>query len=190
MMMDAGFLRSKFEAGLGYDGYVGTGTAEQQRRWGQFYEVARLTEGQREVIGSLSREMKILIVSGIWCGDCVQQCPLIQRVAEANSRIELRLVDRDAHRDLAERVRINTGDRVPVVVLMAEDFEFCALAGDRTLSRYRALARKNLGAACPVAIGPPDRDEMAATLADWAGEIERVGWMLRLSSRLREKHGD
>jgi thioredoxin-like negative regulator of GroEL len=189
-MMDTAILRSKFEAGLGYDAYVRTGTAEQQRRWAQVYEVARPTDAQREVIGSFSREMKILIVSGIWCGDCVQQCPLIQRVAEANSKIELRLVDRDAHRDLAERVRINTGDRVPVVILMAEDFEFCALAGDRTLARYRALARKHLGAACPVAIGPPDRDEMAATLADWVNEIERVGWMLRLSSRLRQKHGD
>jgi thiol-disulfide isomerase/thioredoxin len=189
--MDAGFLRAKFEAALPYDAYVRTGTEEQQRRWGQVYEAARLTQGQRDVVASLGREMKVLIVSGIWCGDCVQQCPLIQRIAEANpSKIELRLLDRDEHRDLAERVRINGGDRVPVVLLFAEDFELCAIAGDRTLSRYRALARKQLGAACPVAIGPPDKDELAATLRDWADEVERVGWMLRLSSRLRQKHGD
>jgi thiol-disulfide isomerase/thioredoxin len=189
--MDAGYLRGKFEAALPYDAYVRTGTEEQQRRWGQVYEAARLTEVQRAVVGSLGRDMKVLIVSGIWCGDCVQQCPLIQRIAEANpSRIELRLLDRDEHRDLAERVRINGGDRVPVVLLLVEDFELCAIAGDRTLSRYRALARKQLGAACPVAIGPPDKDELAVTLRDWVDEVERVGWMLRLSSRLRQKHGD
>jgi hypothetical protein len=116
---------------------------------------------------------------------------LIQRIAEANpGKVEVRLVDRDVHRDLSERVRINAGDRVPVVLFLAEDFELCAVYGDRTLARYRALARKLLGAACPVAIGPPDKDELAATLADWLGEVERVQWMLRLSARLRAKHGE
>jgi thiamine monophosphate kinase len=116
---------------------------------------------------------------------------LLQRIAEANpARIELRLVDRDQHRDLAEQIRINGGDRVPVVLFMAEDFELCSMFGDRTVSRYRALARKQLGAACPIGLAAPDQDELAATLADWVSEFERVQLMLRLSSRLRAKHGD
>jgi thiamine monophosphate kinase len=133
----------------------------------------------------------VLAMSGIWCGDCVQQVPLLQRIVEASyGRVELRILDRDQHRDLAEQVRINAGDRVPMVLLLAEDFELCATAGDRTLSRYRVLARKQLGAACPVGIEAPDSDEMAATLQDWLNEVERVQLMLRLSSRLRQKHGD
>jgi thiol-disulfide isomerase/thioredoxin len=135
--------------------------------------------------------MKVLIVSGIWCGDCVQQCPLLQRIAEANpDRISLCLTDRDEHRDLSEQLRINGGDRVPVALFLAEDYELCSIFGDRTLSRYRALARKQLGPACPLAIAPPDADELAATLQDWLDEFERVQLMLRLSARLRQKHGD
>ena len=135
--------------------------------------------------------MKVLVVSGIWCGDCVQQCPLLHRIAEANpTAIDLRLVDRDAHRDLAERIRVNGGDRVPVALFLAEDFEFCAAFGDRSLHRYRALARSQLGASCPIGIAPPDQDELAATLGDWVNEFERVQLMLRLSPRLRRKHGD
>jgi thiol-disulfide isomerase/thioredoxin len=190
-MMDAVYLRGKFEVASPYDVYVGSGTQEQRRRWGQVYEAARLTAGQRELVGSFSRGMKLLIVSGIWCGDCVQQCPLIQRIAEANpGKVEVRLLDRDVHRDLSDRVRINAGDRVPVVLFLAEDFELCAVYGDRTLARYRAMARAQLGAACPVAIGPPERDDLAATLADWLNEVERVQWMLRLSARLRAKYGE
>jgi thiol-disulfide isomerase/thioredoxin len=189
--MDAQFLRGKFEKALSYEEYLGTGTDEQRRRWGQVYEAARLTDAQRELVGTFTRDMKILVVSGIWCGDCVQQCPLIQRIAEGNpGKVEVRLLDRDEHKDLSAKVRINAGDRVPVVLFMAEDFELCAVFGDRTLARYRALARKLLGAACPVAIGPPDRDELAATLQDWLDEVERVQWMLRLSARLRQRHGD
>jgi thiol-disulfide isomerase/thioredoxin len=189
--MDAKYVSSKFAAALPYDRYVLTGTEEQRRRWRQVYEAARLTEGQRELIAGFGRRMNILIVSGIWCGDCVQQCPLIERIAEANrERIGLRFVDRDEHRDLSQQVRINGGDRVPVAILMSEDFELCSVFGDRTLSRYRALARKQLGAACPTGIGSPDEDELAATLQDWLDEFERVQLMLRISPRLRQKHGD
>ena len=189
--MDAAYLAMKFSAGLAYDAYVETGTDEQRRRWEQVYEAARVTDAQRELIAGFTRQIRVLLVSGIWCGDCVQQCPLVQRLAEVNpGKIDLRFVDRDVHADLAEQLRINAGGRVPVAVFMADDFERCSVFGDRTLSRYRALARTQLGAACPVAIGPPDKDELAATMQDWCDELERVHLMLRLSGRLREKYGD
>jgi hypothetical protein len=189
--MDARFLTEKFSAGLPYDRYVLTGTDEQQRRWKQVYDVARITDRQKELISGFARDMKVLISSGIWCGDCVQQVPLLQRIAEGNSsRIDLRIVDRDQHRDLAEKLRINSGDRVPVALFLSEDFELCSVYGERTLNRYRSLARTQLGAACPIAIAPPDADEVAATLQDWLNEFERIQLMLRLSPRLRRKHND
>jgi thioredoxin-like negative regulator of GroEL len=189
--MDPSFLAQKFAAGLPYGRYLATGTDEQRRRWSQVYEVARLTPEQNNIAAAFARDMKVLTVSGIWCGDCVQQCPLLQRIAEANAaRIDLRFVDRDEHRDLAEQIRLNAGDRVPVVLFLAEDFELCALYGDRTLSRYRALATRFLGPARPTGIAGPDPEELAATQADWFGEFERIQWMLRLSARLRQKHGD
>ena len=189
--MNAAFLSKKFTSALPYDRYMHTGTDEQRRRWAEVHDAAKLTDAQRGLVGGFVRTMNVLVVSGIWCGDCVQQCPLIERIAEVNrGRIDLRFVDRDEHRDLAEHLRINGGDRVPVAVFMAEDFEPCSIFGDRTLSRYRAMARKYLGAACPTGIGGPDRDELAATLQDWVNEFERVQLMLRLSARLRQKHAD
>lgn len=189
--MNAAYLSEKFSKALAYDRYLLTGTAEQQRRWSDVYNAARLTSAQLGVTSGFSRQMKLLIVSGIWCGDCVQQCPLLERIAESRKDlIDLRFVDRDQHRDLAEQLRINAGDRVPVALFMADDFELCSIAGDRTVSRYRALARTQLGAACPIGIAPPPADELAATLQDWLNEFERIQLMLRLSARLRKKYGD
>jgi thiol-disulfide isomerase/thioredoxin len=189
--MNAAYLAEKFAAALPYQKYVLTGNPEQQRRWEQVYAAARLTESERALVAGFSRDMKVLVVSGIWCGDCVQQCPLLERIAEANpARVELRLLDRDEHRDLTEQVRLNAGDRVPVALFLAEDFERCSLFGDRTLHRYRALAARFLGPACPLAIAPPPADELAATLQDWLDEFERVQLMLRTSARLRQKHND
>jgi thiol-disulfide isomerase/thioredoxin len=189
--MNASFLAEKFAAALPYDRYVHTGTEEQQRRWQQLYAAAQVTDAQRQLVAGFVRDMKVLIVSGIWCGDCVQQCPLLQRIAEANSaHIELRLLDRDEHRDLSEKLRINGGDRVPVALFLAEDHELCSVFGDRTLNRYRALASRQLGPSCPTGIIAPGADELAATMQDWLNEFERVQLMLRLSARLRQKHQD
>jgi thioredoxin-like negative regulator of GroEL len=189
--MNASFLAEKFAAALPYARYVQTGTAEQQRRWQQVYDAARLTPAQAGLVAGFRRDMKVLVLSGIWCGDCVQQGPLLQRCAEANpGRIDLRLLDRDEHPDLSGRFRINAGDRVPVALFLAEDHELCSAYGDRTLHHYRALAVRHLGASCPTGITAPDQDELAATLQDWLQEFERVQLMLLLSARLRQKHGD
>jgi hypothetical protein len=50
--------------------------------------------------------------------------------------------------------------------------------------------RAQFGAACPVPFADPPEDETASVTADWIAECERVQWILRLSPRLRERHGD
>jgi thiol-disulfide isomerase/thioredoxin len=188
-ILDANSLHETFEAALSWEDYLAT-DEDRANRWREFHERVGLDEDQRPLIGGFGRRMPVLCVSGIWCGDCVQQGPMLQRIAEASDLIDLRWVDRDEHAELAEHVKINAGLRVPTVIFMAEDFELLGWFGDRTLSRYRAMAAKNLGPACPVPGAPLPDDELAATLQDWIDEFERFQLMLRLSPRLRHRHGD
>lgn len=181
----------RFTNALPYAQYVAAGTEEQQRRWAQVYDIAQLDASQQELVAGFQREMKILVYSGIWCGDCVEQCPLIQRIAEANpAKIELKFIERQMATELAEELRINGGSRVPVVQFFSEEGLWCATTGDRTLNRYRALALKRLGPSCPTGILPPEKSEVEATLSDWLNEVERIQLMLRLTPRLREKYQD
>ena len=189
-MLTATYLAEKFAAGAPYAQYVSTGTDEQQRRWRQFYDLVKLTEAQRALIGGFTRDMKVLVVSGIWCGDCVEQCPLLDKIAQANPRIQVRFVDRDQQKDLSDQVKICGGSRVPVALFLSEDHELCGIAGDRTLQRYRAIAARQLGASCPTGLVPPGEAEIALTLQDWVDHFERVSLMLRLSPRLRKLHND
>ena len=190
-MFERSFLASEFDAGLPFEKYVATGNPQQQTAWRKIYDQAHLTDLQRRLTQKFVRELNVLAVSGIWCGDCVQQCPLLTRIAEANpAKIHLRFADRDAHNDLSARLHINAGSRVPVALFMAEDFELVSVFGDRALARYRALAARQLGPSCPLPGAPVPDDELAATLQDWLNEFERVHWLLRLSGRLRHKHGD
>lgn len=190
-MTSAATLQAAFERGLPYERYVQTGTAPQKDSWGKIYQQATLSQAQTELVRGFVRSMPVLVLSGIWCGDCVQQCPLLARIAEANpTLVNLRFVDRDEHKALSDTFKVCGGNRVPLAIFMAEDFEFAALAGDRTLSRYRAIAARQLGPSCPLPGAPVPPEELAATLQDWLNEFERVHLMLRLSGRLRQKHGD
>lgn len=192
---DAGMLTSllvqKWNAGLDYKTYVASGTAEQQRRWNTFHSAVNLTEPQKHLLASFTRQVNVLTVSGIWCGDCVEQVPFLDHFATAaNGKVIHKVLDRDLHKDLSSLLKINSGDRVPVVLFLSEELEFCALAGDRSLSRYRAKAQRDLGDTCPTGLFIPPPEQSAATMQDWLDELERVHLMLRLSPKLRQKHGD
>ncbi len=189
-MLSRELLTRTFQAGLDYPAYVATGTPGQQAAWRRMETQVALTPAQKALIEGFAREMPVLVVSGIWCGDCAQQCPLLACIAAASRRIRLRFVDRDEQREFASHLRINAGDRVPVAVFMAEDHELVAIYGDKTLSRYRALAARELGPACPLPGAPTEDEEARAALQDWLDEFERVQLLLRLSGRLRARHGD
>lgn len=184
-------LRAAWGTGLAYDEYVSTGTPDQQASWRAFHARVQLTAAQQQLIASMTRRINILVISGTWCGDCVQQVPMLDHIARQNAAVlQLRLVDRDARKDLAEQVRICGGLRVPTVLFLNEDFEFLALAGDKSLARLRAMAAKQLGAACMLPGATLPSDEVAATLADWVAEVEKAHLIARLSPRLRQRHGD
>lgn len=194
-MLRSSQLKAAFDAGLPYEKYLATGTPGQQRDWREFERLARdeasLTTAQRSLLSDFTRRINVLVISGMWCGDCAQQCPLLAMIAErVEDLVDLRFVDRDEHSQLAEEVKICGGLRVPTVLFMSEDFEFVALAGDKSLSRLRALANRNLGAVCPLPGSPVPSDEIAATLGDWLNEFERVHLLLRLSPKLRQRHAD
>ena len=190
MILNGENLAAAFGQALSYEDYLGTGTEEQRRRWGDVYDTVKLSGEQAGLLGGFVREMKLLMVSGIWCGDCVLQGPIVERIAEGSGKIELRIIDRDAAPELRDSVTICGGTRVPVVILMAEDYAPCCVYGDRTLARYRALARERLGQACSTGLFVPETDEVAGVVQDWVDEVERIQLMLRLSTRLREKYND
>lgn len=116
---------------------------------------------------------------------------MLDHIQRASPRaISLRILDRDRNKDLAEPLSICGGLRVPTVVFLNEDFEFVGVMGDATISRYRAKAAKQLGASCPLPGADVPADEIAATLKDWVEQFERTHLLLRLSAKLRERHGD
>lgn len=184
-------FNATFETGLSYDDFLSRfGTPEHQRRWQAVHDEVTLTPAQKELLGGFVREMKVLVVAGAWCGDCVNQCPIFPKFAAENEKIRIRFFDRDASAELAEALSTCGAPRVPSVLFLSEDGYVCGRYGDRTLSKYRDMAATQLGAACPTGIAPPAGDLLASVTQEWLDEFERIQLMLRTSGRLRKLHGD
>jgi|ERR1051325_7395245 thiol-disulfide isomerase/thioredoxin len=188
-MLNPEFLRGKFQAGYPYDLYVQTGRPDQQESWKRQHDRVQTKPDQLSLIGAFQRELNVLVTSGLWCGDCAAQVPMLDHISRASRLIQLRILDRDTHLDVAEQVRICGGLRVPTVLFLNEDFDFLFIGGDKSLSRMRARAR-SLGAFCALPNATVDSDESAATLADWVQAFEYAHLVARLSPKLRERHGD
>jgi hypothetical protein len=58
------------------------------------------------------------------------------------------------------------------------------------LAKYRQFAVDQWGAACPTGILPPQQALLNTVTQEWLYEFERVQLMLRLSTRLRQRHAD
>jgi hypothetical protein len=134
--------------------------------------------------------MNVMCLAGAWCGDCINQCPIFEHFAASAPVIATRYVDRDEHADVQRELQINGGNRVPVVIFFSEDGQEVARYGERTLSKYRQMMRDQTGPSCPTGINLPGDPLLNLVTQDWLNEFERVQWILRLSPRLRQVHGD
>lgn len=166
------------------------GSDSDRRRWQNVHDQVTLTESQRQLLTRFRRETHVLVLAGAWCGDCVRQCPIFDHFAGAGPALQIRFLDRDQHGDVQEELQVNGGRRVPVVVFFSEDGFEVARYGDRTLSAYRRLVAEQAGDTCASGIVSGNNFALAETTQDWLDQFERVQWILRLSPRLRQKHGD
>jgi thiol-disulfide isomerase/thioredoxin len=182
---------AKFEQGIPYREFLDRyATDEQRRRWEAVHDGVKLSGDQQALLRSFGREMKVLVVAGTWCGDCIDQCPIFAHFAAENERIRIHYFDRDDHPDLAEALSICGGKRVPSALFLSEDGYVCGRYGDRTLSKYRQMVADHFGGTCPTGLVPPEESLLQAVTQEWLDEFERIQWMLRTSGRLRQVHGD
>jgi thiol-disulfide isomerase/thioredoxin len=184
-------LYSKFAAALPLPEFLARyGSASDKSRWQNALAATQLTDAQKEMLGKFRRETNVLVLAGAWCGDCVSQCPIFDRIAEAAPVIKVRFLDRDEHADAQKELQINGGDRVPVAVFFSEDGHEVSRYGERTLAKYRSLVSQLSGETCDTGLVKGCDPLQQQVVQDWLNEFERVQWILRLSPRLRRKHGD
>jgi hypothetical protein len=184
------FWKGCFEKASEYEDYLAESPVHAKRWQDSAAKLPSLTEDQKRRLSGHHRSLNVLLVSGIWCGDCVRQGPMIHHIAEAcDDVVRLRVIDRETNSRLRDEIRIMGAARVPVVVFLTEDFYEVGRFGDRMLVTYRKMASQAYGTDRWSL--PASADEaVALELGEWVDIFERCLLMARLSPLLRRRHSD
>lgn len=154
-------------------GMKGLDVSERKRLMHRKYNMERsnhveknlaLSAETRETMAKLPRQFLVVITED-WCLDSAFHLPVIAAMANENSAIELRILERDAHSDIIDNYLTNGGRAIPKLVIFNEKGGEVATWGPR--SEAAKAFRQNL-----VEQGF-DKNEVAKGLLDF---YTNFGW--------------
>jgi thiol-disulfide isomerase/thioredoxin len=112
------FWKGYWETASEYEEYLRKSDPEKVPRWRDSEgRIPELTEEQLERLQGYDRELNVLFYSGVWCGDCSRQGPMLKKIADAcGDKVNVRFIERDASEELQDELRILGALRVPTPV--------------------------------------------------------------------------
>jgi hypothetical protein len=78
----------------------------------------QVVDEMKTVLQNLSKEYTWLVISESWCGDAAQILPVINKMAEASDKIDLRIVLRDDNNDLMNLFLTNGTKSIPKLIII------------------------------------------------------------------------
>lgn len=88
---------------------------QRMKRWDKTIKVT--PEAQKK-LASFKGDVTWLVLTESWCGDAAHVVPVINKVAELNSGIDLRLVLRDENDALMQQFLTNGGKSIPKLIMI------------------------------------------------------------------------
>jgi thiol-disulfide isomerase/thioredoxin len=88
------------------------------RRMVRWEKTFKIPEAIQQKLESLDRELVFLALTESWCGDAAASLPIINKIAEANPNITLKVVLRDESLDLMDMFLTNGSRSIPKVIIL------------------------------------------------------------------------
>ncbi|WOD44851.1 thioredoxin family protein [Hwangdonia lutea] len=93
-------------------------TKLNDRRMNRWDKTIKISENAKKRIESFEENMTWLLLTESWCGDAAHVVPAINKVAELNDHIDLRIVLRDDNPDLMNAFLTNGGRAIPKLIIV------------------------------------------------------------------------
>ncbi len=128
--------RDRWNTALPLDAFVAHAEMNQ-KLWAMTLQRARLTEAHSARAAAIPGTWHLLVLLEDWCGDAVNSVPYVQRIADANPAITVRVIQRDAHLDLMDEHLTNGARAIPIVLLYDAQFTLHGVWGSRPAALQR-----------------------------------------------------
>ncbi|QYJ69289.1 thioredoxin family protein [Flavobacterium litorale] len=90
-------------------------------RMNRLDKTIQLTPEVIERLNAIQRKYVFLVLSEGWCGDAAQLLPVMEKMASATDKLELRIVLRDENSELMDGFLTNGGRAIPKLILVAAE---------------------------------------------------------------------
>jgi hypothetical protein len=94
--------RERFEQGMTLEQYVDQMGANRER-FVQFLGEVALTSEDRSALQRLGRRLNVLVITEDWCGDALDNFPVLARMVEGHPNIRMRVFLRDRNPDVMDQ---------------------------------------------------------------------------------------
>jgi hypothetical protein len=143
--------RERFEQGMTFDEFKAQMTRNQERFTANESALV-LDPATVGVFERLPRPLNVLVLAEDWCGDVIDNLPILGRLAAASGKLNLRVFLRDQYPDLMDNY-LNRGEfrSIPVFAFFDDDFHEMGRFIERpeSVTKRRAGQRSDLSAQYP-----------------------------------------
>src|SRR5258708_6995663 len=120
--MEMAISQERFAQGLTYEAFKAQMTRNQER-----FEAneRRFTPDATElaVFAGLRRPLHVLVLAEDWCGDVIDNLPILGRLAAESGTLDLRIFPRDQHLDLMDQyLKEGKFRSIPAIIFFEDDF--------------------------------------------------------------------
>ncbi|GAL79671.1 thioredoxin [Algibacter lectus] len=88
---------------------------KRMKRWDK---TIKITEDDRKQIEAFDKKSTWLVITESWCGDAAHVLPAINKMAELNDNIDMKVVLRDENLELIDAFLTNGGRAIPKVIMI------------------------------------------------------------------------
>lgn len=114
----AELVENKSTTGLDKSEEMVAYTALNEQRMRRWDKTIKVSPEAQEKISAFKGDITWLVLTEAWCGDAAHVIPIINKVAELNSNVDLRLVLRDENDALMQQFLTNGGKSIPKLIMI------------------------------------------------------------------------
>jgi thioredoxin family protein len=95
-------------------------------------------------VEALHGQWHLLVLSEDWCGDAVNIVPIISKLTESVSNMDMRILARDQNLDIMDNHLTGKSRSIPIVILLNPKFQECGWWGPRPRELQKWVVEKGM----------------------------------------------
>lgn len=95
-------------------------------------------------VEALGGHWHLLVLSEDWCGDSVNIVPIVAKLTESVSNMDMRILARDENLDIMDTHLTGTSRSIPIVILLNQKYQECGWWGPRPRELQKWVVEKGM----------------------------------------------